>query len=112
MRTFKLAGLALLAALAMGATGVNMDTASKGEILNCASGGSSAVTLPSTGVYLFRVMEADTYVCFAASGSTCASGGELFPVGTVMNQAISGDKLSVSCRSLSSTGDVALTKVN
>jgi hypothetical protein len=110
-KTFRL-GLALLALLVFAAaTGINLSTATRAEFTDCAAGGSGAQTLVA-GTYLLRVTDVDTFVCFAASGSTCAANGEKFPAGTVMVLAITGDKLSISCRSAAATGDVILTAAN
>ncbi len=108
MRKLHLVGLALLALFAFGGAGVLLDTATRFEFTDCAAGGSAAQTL-TTGTYLFRVTDADTNVCFAETGSTCAASGEKFPLGTVMCLVITGNKKSVSCRSSASTGDAIFT---
>jgi hypothetical protein len=99
--------LALLAIGASGA-GVPIDTDKRFEFTDCASGGSAAQTV-TPGDYLFRVKDADVALCFAVSASTCVSGGEWFPSGTVMIITIPRDKPSVSCRSTASTGDAIFT---
>lgn len=108
MRKLRNAGLALLALVAFGGAGVLLDTSTRFEFTDCAAGGSAAQTL-TVGTYLFRVTDADTTICPVASGSTCAAGGEKFPLGTVMCIAITSDKKSVSCRSTGSTGDAIFT---
>lgn len=75
---------------------------------DCASGGSAAQTLTSR-TYLLRVFDETTWLCFAASGSTCASGGDRYPAGTVILVTLAPDQVSVSCRSTGSTGDATLT---
>ena len=111
MRKLARVGLALLALFAFGGAGIVLNTATRAEFTDCASGGSVAQTL-ALGTYLFRVTDADTTVCFAEAGSTCAANGEKFPVGTLMCMTITGDKKSVSCRSSGSTGDAIFTAAN
>ena len=108
MRKLGLAALLLFPLLALAAGGINLALGTRAEFTACASGGSSATTLV-VGEYLMRVTDADTFVCFAETGSTCASGGEKFPAGTVVLLYVAGDKKSVSCRSSASTGDVIFT---
>jgi hypothetical protein len=105
-------GLALLLfpMLAL-AAGLALDTNVRTEFTDCASGGSSAGVLVRDTQYLMRVTDADVFVCFAASGSTCAAGGEKFPAGTVVLVTITGNQVSASCRSSASTGDVIFTRV-
>ncbi len=91
------------------ASGLALDTAIRKEFTNCESGGSAAQTL-AVGNYLFRVTDKDVFVCLAASASTCASGGEKFPMGTVIRLTIGADQVSVSCRSSDSTGDAIFTR--
>lgn len=111
MRKLKFAGLALIAVLAMAATGIDLNTAVRTELTDCISTGSTpALTLVRGTSYLMRVTDADTFICWAESGSTCGSGGEKFPTGTVLLFTATGDKVSVSCRSASSTGDVIFTQ--
>ena len=109
MRTFLLL-LALLSSVAV-AGGINLLIGTRFEFTDCASGGSVAQTL-TVGQYLMRVTDADAFLCFSASGSTCASGGEKFPSGTVILLNVTSDKASVSCRSSASTGDVIFTAAN
>lgn len=112
MRQFARAALLFLAvALPALAGGINLLTSTRAEFTDCASGGSVAQTL-TAGQYLMRVTDADTFLCFAASGSTCASGGEKFPVGTVVLLTLTTGQVSVSCRSSASTGDVIFTAAN
>lgn len=87
-----------------------LDTSARLELTDCASGGSSAGSLTAGESYLLRVTDSDVFICFAASGSTCASGGEKFPLGTLMRFTANGNHVSVSCRSTASTGDVIFTK--
>lgn len=104
-------GLAVFAVLAMAASGIDLNTAVRTELTDCISTGSTpALTLVRGTSYLMRVTDADTFICWAASGSTCGSGGEKFPTGTVLLFTATGDKVSVSCRSASSTGDVIFTQ--
>ena len=107
----KLFALGLFAALAMGATGIDLNTAVRTELTDCAAAGSSpALTLVRGTSYLMRVTDSDVFLCFAESASTCGSGGEKFPVGTVMLFTATGNKVSVSCRSTASTGDAIFTQ--
>lgn len=101
--------LAVVAPVALAATGVTLNTGARAELTDCASGGSSSTTLLPNVTYLFRVTDSDTFLCFAA---TCASGGEKFPVGTVMLLATpnnGGSNVTISCRSSASTGDLIFT---
>jgi hypothetical protein len=104
--------LGLAASAFAGSPGITIDQNVRFEFTDCASGGSAAQTLTLNRKYLMRITDADTFVCFAASGSTCASGGEKFPLGTVLPLFIGTDYKSVSCRSADSTGDVIFTKVD
>jgi len=105
--------LTLLAMLAL-AGPIQLQPAVRFEFTDCSATGSAAQTV-TDGPYLLRVTGEDTFLCYA---STCASGGEKFPVGTVMNIKIcsngfcAGTGTSMSCRSASSTaaGDVILTR--
>lgn len=99
----------LLAVGALAATGITLNTGVRTELTDCASGGSSSTTLKPNVTYLFRVTDADSFLCFAG---TCAAGGEKFPVGTVMLLATpnnGGSDVTISCRSSSSTGDLIFT---
>ena len=100
-------GLLSFAALA---GGLALDTSVRSEVTDCASGGSAAGTLVRDTTYLMRVTDADTFVCFAASASTCAANGEKLPVGTLLLLTATGSQLSWSCRSSTSTGDVIFTR--
>ena len=86
------------------AAGVTIYPAVRYEFTDCASGGSAAQTV-AAGSYLFRVTDADTWLCFAA---TCASGGEKFPSGSMLLLNIPATT-SVSCRS-GGTGDLIFTR--
>jgi hypothetical protein len=107
----KLALVAFLFAAAALARGLALDTTRRTEFTDCASGGSTAQALVRDTEYLLRVTDADTFICLAATGSTCATGGERFPAGTVVLLSITGDQVSASCRSSSSTGDAIFTRV-
>lgn len=111
MRRLGLVALALIS-LAAFAGGINLLTGTRFEFTDCASGGSAAQTLTTPRQYLLRVTDADVFLCFAESGSTCATGGEKFPSGTVILLNVTSDKASVSCRSSASTGDVIFTAAN
>lgn len=90
--------------------GLTLDLTTQYEFVDCASGGSAAQTVPE-GRYLLRVTDADSTLCQADSGSTCASGGARFPVGTVLLLGVGRGGKSMSCRSGTSTGDILLTRV-
>lgn len=110
MRKLLHVGLALFVLLANAtfAAGLPINTAIRFEFTDCSSGGSVAQTL-TAGDYWYRVTDADTFICLANSASTCASGGEKWPVGTVVLITIGPDQRSVSCRSSTSTGDAIFT---
>lgn len=95
---------AVLAACGAMAAGITMMVATRFEFTDCASGGSAAQTVTS-GSYLFRVTTEDVWLCYAA---TCATGGEKFSAGTMMQLVVAGPQ-SMSCRSAASTGDAILT---
>lgn len=99
--------LATLLSMAL-SQGLTLQTGLRTELTDCASGGSSSATLTAGVKYLMRVTDADTFVCFAA---TCASGGEKFPVGTVILIRPNGDQTTISCRSTTSSGDLIFTSV-
>lgn len=110
MRKLKLLALLTLLALPALARGaINLALGTRFEFTDCAAGGSAAQTL-ALGQYLFRVTDEAVFVCFAAAGSTCAAGGEKFPGGMAMLLNVTGDKVSVSCRSAGATGDAIFTK--
>lgn len=106
----KLWPLALLVAGIAVAGPVTIYPGNRAEIINCSNSGSSAIALTKNRSYLMRVAGEDTYVCFAASGSTCASGGELFGAPFAMLIYITDDTDSVSCRSANSGGDLVFTQ--
>lgn len=115
MRRYALAVVLLLAAVFATAVGtIRLDTSVRLEIINCASGGSSdaGAGLGNTlaaGDYIFRVLDDDVWLCYAA---TCATDGERFPVGTVMTVQVRGSAGQlVSCRSAGSTGDIVFTRI-
>lgn len=95
----------LLAAAAF-AGGIALDTSRRFEFTDCASGGSGAQTL-TENQYLFRVTDADVWVCWAA---TCASGGERFPVGFAAVISVGRGGSQLSCRSTASNGDAIFTR--
>lgn len=99
-----LLGLASGAAVAQ----VSLNTGSRIEFTDCASGGSSSTSTTARTNYLLRVTDKDTFICYAA---TCATGGEKFPLGTILFVRFEA-VTALSCRSSDSTGDVILTKVN
>lgn len=109
MRKLALVAVLLFASLAV-AAGLALDTSQRFEFTDCASGGSAAQTV-TEGQYLMRVTDTDVYMCTADSGSTCATGGERFPVGTVIVVTFGRGGKSTSCRSSASTGDLILTAV-
>lgn len=76
---------------------------------DCGSSGSAEQTV-SGGAHLMTVTGEDTYVCYADSASTCASGGTLYPTGTAIHITFGNASHSVSCRSSGSSGDVQFTK--
>lgn len=108
----KLWPLALLLAGVAIAGPVTMYPGNRKEFTDCSATGSAAQTLTADRSYLMRVTGEDTFVCFASSGSTCASGGEKFgaPFAAVVN--ITSDLKSVSCRSPNATGDVIFTQAD
>lgn len=85
--------------------GIALDTSTQFEINNCPAGGSSSVAV-NEGDYLFRVTDADVYLCYAA---TCVTGGAKFCSGTIFELAIPRGGATLSCRS-AGTGDVVLTR--
>lgn len=101
----KLALLVVLLGCSALAGGLALDVGRRFEFTDCASGGSAAQTL-TTGQYLFRVTDADVFICYEA---TCASGGERFAVGSIIGIAIGLGGQQVSCRSATSTGDAIFT---
>lgn len=103
MRTIAL--VVLFASAALAANGISIDTATRFEFTDAASGGSAAQTV-TAGTYVMRVTDSDAFVCYAG---TCASGGEKWPQGTVILISF-GASTSVSCRSAASTGDIIFTK--
>lgn len=99
--------LALLAAGA--AVAGSLYPAGRVEFENCSASGSSAQALVRGNTYLMRVFDEGVWVCFAASASTCATGGDRFGPGFAMKFTVSGDLKSTSCRSTGATGDVIFT---
>ena len=101
--------LVVLAGAALAAGGVPLNPNKRYELTDCAAGGSSSISV-DPGTYLMRITDADVFVCYAG---TCASGGEKFPMGTVMQLTTLGTTATtMSCRSASSTGDFILTAAN
>lgn len=103
----KLLLLTLLASVAL-AGGINIDTATRFEFTDCASGGSASQAI-TEGTYLMRVTDADVFLCWAG---TCAAAGEKFPSGTVVMLSFGRGNTTLSCRSSASTGDIILTRAN
>lgn len=107
--------LAILAALVLGTTAAAVGFTVSGTdktFTDCSSSGSAAQAL-TAGTYWARTTSTENvYLCLAASGSTCASGGYLFPPLTSVLIEISTDQLSASCRSAASTGDITLSLAN
>ena len=103
--------LLVLFALSAAAGGIVLNTSRRFEFTDCAVGGSAAQTVTG-GTYLLRITDADTFLCFADSGSTCAAGGEKLPNGTVILLTIGNGGQSVSCRSVGSVGDAIFTSAN
>ena len=99
--------LALASAVAF-AGGINLDTAKSYDFTDCSASGSAAQTL-TVGVYLLTVSDSNTFLCLAATGSTCVTGGRKLPQGLGMMISIGADQVSVSCRSVSATGDLSFT---
>lgn len=109
MRKPALLLLALVAGSALAQSAITLVSGSKVEFTDCSGSGSSAQAVPP-GKYLMRVTDADTFICIAESAATCASGGEKFPLGTVLSIYFGGfANKSVACRS-SGTGDVIFTR--
>lgn len=105
MRKLARAAVLLGLGLVLGAP-VNPDPASVKTFTNCDAGGSAAQTLTKDRLYVMSVFDEEVFVCFAATGSTCASGGIRVAPGVVKKLAITDDIDSVSCRSAGATGDV------
>lgn len=89
---------------------VSLNTNTRFEFTDCASGGSASQSL-TAGTYLMRVTGEDVNVCYAA---TCVTGGEKYPVGTVMLLRVGSAgnnpaNVTTSCRSANSAGDVIFT---
>ncbi len=101
-----------LAALAAGGA-LQLDTATRLELTDCASGGATTGSTPATPgnstSYLMRVTDADVFLCYDVG--TCAAGGEKFPQGTVLLIAIPAAGKTFSCRSSGSNADVIMTRV-
>lgn len=99
---------AVVAGAAIGQRAIGIDTSKRVEFTDCSGTGSAAQTL-TAGTYAFRVTDADVWLCFAdpPATATCGSGGERWPVGTVINYA-TGTK-SVACRSTGANGDAIFT---
>lgn len=87
---------------------LNLDTTTRLEMTDCASGGTAGATL-AAGTYLMRVTGEDSFLCYASS---CASpNGEKWPVGTIVAIAVGSSGQAFSCRSSGSTGDIILTRL-
>lgn len=104
MRSFVL-GLLLLASVAVAGGITIFPSGADYDFTDCASGGSANQVIPG-GTYLTRFLTEDIWLCYAA---TCASGGKKFGAGTVLMLTIPVAGATLSCRSASSTGDIALS---
>lgn len=104
--------LLLLAALSAAAGGLLLRPGTRFEFTDCVATGSSAQTLTGPTRYLFRVTDADVWVCLAESSATCASGGDKFPVGTMILLSMPAAGMSVACRSTASNGDAIFTRAD
>lgn len=104
--------IAVLAPLAFAAGGLTLDTSVRFEFTDCSSSGSSSQSVIGQTTYLMRVTGEDVFVC---PTSTCSTGGEKYPQGTVVAITVPGatptSTTAYSCRSAASTGDVIFTKV-
>ena len=102
--------LLLVAGVALATKGYSLSS-TQSDIDDCTTGGDTAITV-TAGVYIFRVLQEDAYICLAAAGAsnTCASGGHGFPAGTNMPLEF-GSSVSFNCRSSAGTADTRLTKV-
>lgn len=78
---------------------------------NCSASGSAAQTLTADRTYLLKVFDEEVFICHAATGSTCASGGMRYGSGFAGKVHITADLKSVSCRSTGATGDADFTPV-
>lgn len=108
MRLFRIVALLGLGLALSGFTPLSSGAV---DFANCSASGSSAQTLVRGRIYVMQVFDEETWVCFAASSSTCASGGRRFPAGFAAKVTVNGDMLSSSCRSAGATGDVEFTPV-
>lgn len=108
MRKLALLGVALFSFAAL-AIGINLDQSVIFTFASCASGGSSAQTIP-VGTYLTTVTGSDTTLCQADSASTCSSGGTILPLGTSFLWTAGRGGFSVSCRSSASGGTLQFTR--
>lgn len=106
-----LAAVLVFAPPALAQDGLVLDTSVTFTFTDCASGGSSAQTIPE-GNYVLTVTDADTFLCVADSASTCATLGTKWPVGTIVKLSVGRSGKSMSCRSAASTGDAQLTRSN
>ncbi len=75
---------------------------------DCDTGGEAAQTI-SPGTYMMTVTGEDTWVCFSAAASTCASGGTKYPMGFGVIVKITTATSSRSCRSAGGAGDVTFS---
>jgi hypothetical protein len=106
--SLRLALILSLVVSAVALAGIVIEPTRRFEFTDCDSGGSDDQTV-TEGSYLFRVLDADTYVCWA---ETCASGGERFANGTVLLLSFGRGGRAISCRSTDDTGDVIFTRAD
>lgn len=108
------------------AGGLQLDTSTRLEITNCFTDGGAYYGLSdggtyfdagtgnwgtlAAGQYLLRVTDKDVNLCFNAN--SCQTGGEKFPMGTVVLLSVQRGGETLSCRSSDGTGDVILTHAN
>jgi hypothetical protein len=105
----KLWPLGLLTIGMLFAAPVTLDDDNRVTIANCGAGGSSASALVAGSTYVLAIFDEETWVCFAASSSTCAAGGIRLAPGAMLRVSITSDHASVSCRSAGATGDAEFT---
>lgn len=110
MKRLALAALVFLSTAAPAQSAIKLVPNSKVEFTDCSGSGSSAQNVP-VGKYLMRVTDADVFICIADAAAVCSSGGEKFPIGTVISITVAGNSgnKSIACRS-AGTGDVIFTK--
>jgi hypothetical protein len=111
--------VALIAGLAAGlvlAVPIRLDPSTRYALTNCAAAGSASQTV-ARGKYLATTHDEEVWLCYADGlpdgGSGCqADAGVRLPQGIAFELDIpSAAGQAVSCRSVSGTGDIELTKV-